>query len=95
MTVTMNRNDKELAVAINGRLDTLTSPELEEKLEPELDNTEKLIFDLEGLEYISSAGLRVLLSAIKVMDEQGGMIVKNVRPEIMEEVEITEFEDFL
>lgn len=95
MTVTMNRNDKELAVAINGRLDTLTSPELEEKLEPELDNTEKLIFDLEGLEYISSAGLRVLLSAIKVMDEQGGMIVKNVRPEIMEVLEITGFVDFL
>ncbi|MGN0616031.1 STAS domain-containing protein [Ruminococcus flavefaciens] len=95
MTVTMNRNDKELAVAINGRLDTLTSPELEEKLEPELDNTEKLIFDFEGLEYISSAGLRVLLSAIKVMDEQGGMIVKNVRPEIMEVLEITGFVDFL
>ncbi len=95
MTVTMNRNDKELAVAINGRLDTLTSPELEEKLEPELDNTEKLIFDFEGLEYISSAGLRVLLSAIKVMDEQGVMIVKNVRPEIMEVLEITGFVDFL
>lgn len=95
MTVTMNRNDKELAVAINGRLDTLTSPELEEKLEPELENTEKLIFDFEGLEYISSAGLRVLLSAIKVMDEQGGMIVKNVRPEIMEVLEITGFVDFL
>ena len=95
MTVTMNRNDKELAVAINGRLDTLTSPELEEKLEPELDNTEKLILDFEGLEYISSAGLRVLLSAIKVMDEQGGMIVKNVRPEIMEVLEITGFVDFL
>jgi anti-sigma B factor antagonist len=95
MTVTMNRNDKELAVAINGRLDTLTSPELEEKLEPELDNTEKLIFDFEGLEYISSAGLRVLLSAIKVMDEQGEMIVKNVRPEIMEVLEITGFVDFL
>ncbi|MCR4638816.1 STAS domain-containing protein [Ruminococcus sp.] len=95
MTVTMNRNDKELAVAINGRLDTLTSPELEEKLEPELENTEKLIFDFEGLEYISSAGLRVLLSAIKVMDEQGEMIVKNVRPEIMEVLEITGFVDFL
>ena len=95
MTVTMNRNDKELAVAINGRLDTLTSPELEEKLEPELDNTEKLIFDFDGLEYISSAGLRVLLSAIKVMDEQGEMIVKNVRPEIMEVLEITGFVDFL
>ena len=85
----------ELAVAINGRLDTLTSPELEEKLEPELDNTEKLIFDFDGLEYISSAGLRVLLSAIKVMDEQGEMIVKNVRPEIMEVLEITGFVDFL
>jgi anti-sigma B factor antagonist len=82
-------------VNIKGRLDTLTSPELEEKLEPELEDTEKLIFDFEGLEYISSAGLRVLLSAIKVMEEQGEMSVKNVRPEVMEVFEVTGFVDFL
>lgn len=95
MTVTMNRNESQLTVNIKGRLDTLTSPELEEKLEPELEDTEKLIFDLEGLEYISSAGLRVLLSAIKVMEEQGEMSVKNVRPEVMEVFEVTGFVDFL
>ncbi|WP_295093072.1 STAS domain-containing protein [Ruminococcus sp.] len=95
MTVTMNRNESQLTVNIKGRLDTLTSPELEEKLEPELEDTEKLIFDFEGLEYISSAGLRVLLSAIKVMEEQGEMSVKNVRPEVMEVFEVTGFVDFL
>ncbi|MBQ4248324.1 MAG: STAS domain-containing protein [Ruminococcus sp.] len=97
MNVTFNRNDTELTVILEGRLDTLSSPELEEKLEPELENdTEKLIFDLSGLEYISSAGLRVLLSATKEMDSNGGeMTVTNVRGEIMEVFEVTGFSDFL
>ncbi|MBR1383627.1 MAG: STAS domain-containing protein [Ruminococcus sp.] len=92
MNVTLNRNGAELTVAIEGRLDTLTSPELEEALEPELDDVEKLIFDFAGLEYISSAGLRVLLAAQKEMDE---MSVRNVRPEVMEVFEVTGFSDFL
>lgn len=92
MNVTLNRNGVELTVAIEGRLDTLTSPELEEALEPELDDVEKLIFDFAGLEYISSAGLRVLLAAQKEMDE---MSVRNVRPEVMEVFEVTGFSDFL
>lgn len=95
MTVTLNRNGEELTVAIEGRLDTLTSPELEEKLEPELEETDKLVLDLCALEYISSAGLRVLLSAAKAMDDHGEMVVTNVRPEVMDVFEVTGFTDFL
>ncbi|MCR5708508.1 MAG: STAS domain-containing protein [Ruminococcus sp.] len=95
MTVDFRRNGTELTAAIEGRLDTLTSPELEEKLEPELEETEKLILDLSALEYISSAGLRVLLSAAKAMEEQGEMTLRNVRPEVMDVFEVTGFVDFL
>ncbi len=92
MNITLNRNGAELTVAIEGRLDTLTAPDLEEQLEPELDDVQKLIFDLAGLEYISSAGLRVLLAAQKEMDE---MAVKNVGPAVMDVFEVTGFSDFL
>jgi len=95
MTVTMNRNDTQLTVNIQGRLDTLTAPELEEKLEDALEGVEKLIIDLEGLEYISSAGLRVILSVIKQMDEQGEMKLKNVCSDVMDVFEVTGFIDFL
>ena len=92
MNITLNRNGAELTVALEGRLDTLTAPDLEEQLEPELDDVQKLIFDLAGLEYISSAGLRVLLAAQKEMDE---MTVKNVGPAVMDVFEVTGFSDFL
>lgn len=92
MNITLDRNENELTVALEGRLDTLTAPELEDKLEPELDDIEKLVFDFAGLEYISSAGLRVLLAAQKQMDE---MVVTNVRPEVMEVFDLTGFADFL
>ena len=96
MNITLNRNENELTVVLEGRLDTLTAPELEEQLEPAIEDIEKLIFDFEKLDYISSAGLRVLLSAAKETDSQGGeMIVKNVRPEVMEIFEVTGFADIL
>ena len=95
MKVTMNRNGNELIVSLEGRLDTLTSPELEEQLEPALDGVEKLVFDFAELKYISSAGLRVLLIAMQVMEEQGEMIVKNVTSEVMEIFEVTGFIDDL
>lgn len=95
MTVNIIRNGTELTVAIEGRLDTLTAPEFEEKLEPELEDTEKLVLDLAELEYISSAGLRVLLSAMKVMEEQGEMVLRNVRPDVMDVFEVTGFIDML
>lgn len=95
MTVNIIRNGTELTAAIEGRLDTLTAPEFEEKLEPELEDTEKLVLDLAELEYISSAGLRVLLSAMKVMEEQGEMVLRNVCPDVMDVFEVTGFIDML
>ena len=95
MIVTLNRNNTQLTVNIQGRLDTLTAPELEEKLEDALDGVEELVFDLEGLKYISSAGLRVFLSVKKQMEEQGEMKVKNVCSDVMEVFEVTGFTDFL
>lgn len=95
MKVTMNRNGNELIVSLEGRLDTLTSPKLEEQLGPALDGVEKLVFDFAELKYISSAGLRVLLTAMQVMEEQGEMIVKNVTSEVMEIFEVTGFIDYL
>ena len=95
MNITMNKNGTELAVAIEGRLDTLTSPELEEQLEPALEGIEKLVLDFAGLKYISSAGLRVLLTAMQIMEEQGEMIVRNVSSEVMDVFEVTGFVDDL
>jgi len=89
MNVSMNKNGKELTVTLEGRLDTLTSPVLEEQLEPALEGVEKLVFDFEKLVYISSAGLRVLLTAMQVMEGQGEMKVRNVRPEIMDVFQVT------
>ena len=91
MNFTMNKNGNELTVTIEGRLDTLTSPELESKLETGLEGVTKLVFDFEKLAYISSAGLRVLLTAMQIMEDQGEMIVKNVSPEVREVFEITGF----
>jgi len=91
----MIKNDKELTVLVSGRLDTLTSPELEEKLEDSLEGIEKLIFDFKELEYISSAGLRMMLTAMQIMDEQGEMVVRNVNDEIMDIFNVTGFIDDL
>ena len=81
--------------ALEGRLDTTTAPQLDEEIKSSLDGVEKLVFDMAKLEYISSAGLRVLLSAQKVMNKQGSMIVKNVSEEINEIFEVTGFVDIL
>lgn len=89
------QNDKNLVVALDGRLDTTTSPNLEEELKATLPSVEDLVFDLTKLEYISSAGLRVLLSAQKTMNKQGSMVVKNVSEEVKEIFEVTGFSDIL
>ena len=89
MTMTMTRSGNELTVALDGRLDTLTAPDLEEQLEPALEGVEKLVFDFEKLAYISSAGLRVLLDAMQAMEEQGEMVVRNVGPEVMDVFQVT------
>ena len=80
---------------LEGRLDTTTAPELESEIKSSLDGVSKLTFDLKDLEYVSSAGLRVLLSAQKIMNVQGEMKVCNVNETIMEIFEVTGFSDIL
>lgn len=88
-------NGENLNIALEGRLDTATSPSLEAELKSSLAGVTALNFDFEKLEYISSAGLRVLLSAQKTMSAQGKMTLTNVRPEVKEIFDITGFSDFL
>lgn len=95
MNITKNKNGSTLTIALQGRLDTSTSPALQKELEPALDGVTELIFDFAGLEYISSAGLRVLLSAHKTMSTKGSMVVKNVSEDVNEVFEITGFSDIL
>ena len=84
-----------LTVQLEGRLDTTTAPKLEEELRGGIDGLTRLVIDLEKLEYISSAGLRVLLAMQKIMNKQGEMIVKNVNETVMEVFEVTGFSDIL
>ena len=95
MTIEKILEDKKLTVALTGRLDTTTAPRLEAELKQNVSGVEELVLDLAGLEYLSSAGLRVLLSAQKVMNRQGSMVVKNVNEIIMEIFEVTGFVDIL
>ena len=95
MTVQKTIQNQTLTIAPEGRLDTITAPQLESELRSSIEGMTELVFDLEKLVYISSAGLRVLLSAQKTMNKQGTMVLKNVRPEIMEILEITGFADIL
>ena len=95
MTIEKITNDNELTIVLNGRLDTTTAPQLETELKQNISGVTELVLDFTGLEYLSSAGLRVLLSAQKVMNRQGSMVVKNVNETIMEIFEITGFVDVL
>ena len=95
MTIDTNKNGTNAVVALAGRLDTTTAPELENSLKETLDGCTELVFDFAKVEYVSSAGLRVLLSAQKVMNKIGKMTVKNVAPAVMEVFEITGFKDIL
>ncbi len=95
MNIVKNQNGNVLTVSLEGRLDTTTSPQLENELRTALDGIEELNLNLEKLDYISSAGLRVLLSAQKLMNRQGHMAVRGVKPEIMEIFEVTGFVDIL
>ena len=88
-------NASELTVALTGRLDTVTAPELEKELKASLDGVKTLTIDMTALEYISSAGLRVLLSAQKIMNKQGEMRVVHVNETILEIFEVTGFSDIL
>lgn len=97
MTVNINKtvNGNQLEIALEGRLDTSTAPTLETELNGSLAGIEKLVLDFSLLDYLSSAGLRVLLGAQKIMNKQGKMIVRNVNETIMEIFEVTGFCDVL
>ncbi len=95
MTIDKVLNGTDLTVCVIGRLDTTTAPELESELKGALDGVSNLILDFKDLEYISSAGLRVLLSAQKTMNKQGSMKVTGVNDTIMEIFEVTGFSDIL
>ena len=95
MKIEQKKDGSRLTVALEGRLDTTTAPELETALKPALNGITELVLDLKGLEYISSAGLRVLLSAQKTMNRQGEMKIAHVNDTIMEIFEVTGFSDIL
>lgn len=95
LNIEKKTNASELAVALSGRLDTTTAPELEATLRDSLDGVTTLRIDMKALEYISSAGLRVLLSAQKAMNKQGEMKITHVNETIMEIFEVTGFSDIL
>ena len=95
MTINKTQNGNALTIALEGRLDTMTAPELEQELKHSLDGVETLTFDFSKLDYISSAGLRVLLYARKSMSGQGGMKVTHVNEIVMEVFEVTGFADVL
>ena len=95
MNILKNAKGTALTLAIEGRLDTTTAPELEAVVKNELNDVKELTFDLSDLEYISSAGLRVLLSAQKIMSKQGEMTVTGCSEDIMEIFDVTGFSDIL
>ena len=94
MQITKTTNGDELTIALDGRLDTTTAPDLEAELGG-LDGVKTLVMDMTKLVYISSAGLRVLLKAQKLMNKQGSMTVKNISQEIREIFEVTGFDELL
>ena len=95
MTIEIKRNAEETLIELVGRLDTTTAPALDKTINDDLGDTKHLVLDLKGLEYISSAGLRVLLGAQKKFQKIGSMKLTNVREEVMEVFEMTGFADIL
>ena len=95
MTIEIKRNAEETVIELEGRLDTTTAPALDKTITGDIEGTENLVIDFKNLEYISSAGLRVLLSAQKKMQKIGSMKVINVCEAVMEVFEMTGFADIL
>lgn len=95
MEINKTLNGTELTIELSGRLDTRTAPKLESEMKRSLNGVSLLVFDLNNLEYVSSAGLRIFLMSQKVMNKQGRMIVKNVKDVIMDIFELTGFVDIL
>ena len=95
MTIEIKRNAEETVIELVGRLDTTTAPALDKTVSEDIGDVKNLVLDLKGLEYISSAGLRVLLSAQKKMQKLGSMKLTNVCEAVMEILEMTGFADIL
>lgn len=95
MNITQNQNGNQLCLSLEGRLDTTTAPELEKVIKSSLDGVTELTIDMGSLDYLSSAGLRVLLGAQKTMNKQGSMKVTHVNETIMEIFDVTGFADIL
>ena len=95
MTIEIKRNADETTIELTGRLDTTTAPALDTTINCDVEGTKSLVLDFKGIEYISSAGLRVLLAAQKKMQKIGSMKVTNVCEEVMEVLEMTGFADIL
>lgn len=95
MEIKKTQNGNDLIVSLEGRLDTTTAPRLEEEIRLSIGGVKNLIFDFEKLDYISSAGLRVLLATQKIMNKQGSMVIRNVNETVMEVFSVTGFVDIL
>ena len=95
MTIEIKKSQEETIIQIVGRLDTITAPALDKTINEDIGDTKNLVLDVKGMEYISSAGLRVLLSAQKKMQKIGSMKVTGVCEEVMEVFEMTGFADIL
>ena len=95
MNVIKESSGSQLTLRIQGRLDTTTAPQLETELKASVEGVTALVLDLAELAYISSAGLRVVLMAQKIMNKQGTMVVRNVDPNVLEVFEVTGFSDIL
>ena len=95
MTIEIKKNGSETTIEVGGRLDTVTAPVLEQTINDAIGGMQNLVLDFEGLEYISSAGLRVLLGSQKKMQKIGSMKLINVREDVMEIFEMTGFADIL
>ena len=95
MTITTTKNDNAMNIALEGRLDTTTAPQLDAEINANIEGLTELSLDFGKLEYVSSAGLRVLLSAQKIMNKQGKMTITNVCDDIREVFDITGFTDIL
>ena len=95
MNIAKTVEDTRLTLLLSGRLDTSTAPALEATLQESLPGVTELFFDFKELDYISSAGLRILLSAQKTMSKQGSMVIRNVSEDIYEVFDITGFTDIL
>ncbi len=95
MTINKTTEGSKLTLVLEGRLDTTTAPELEAVVKSDLEGMTQVVMDFEKLDYLSSAGLRVILAAQKIMNKQGSMVICHVNETIMEVFEVTGFSDIL